>query len=143
MAHRVISLLRSKFGRIWSEADINHRAGFMSARPLGTRCCGRPNSLGGGCCTVSAFPQSIVLRCRVTLPFAELRQMLLVDEIDPGLHLGMPALDQDGEFADQPSERNQSNRISSAGRLAKTSARTVSASLRGVTRRPPTTNQRP
>jgi len=37
-------------------------------------------------------PQSIVLRCRVTPPFAELRQMLLVDEIDPGLHLGMPAL---------------------------------------------------
>jgi hypothetical protein len=33
LAHRVISLLRSKFGRIWSEADINHRAGFMSIRP--------------------------------------------------------------------------------------------------------------
>ena len=27
-------------------------------------------------------PQSIALRCRVTLPFAELRQMLLVDAID-------------------------------------------------------------
>ena len=38
-----------------------------------------------------AFPQSIVWRCPVTPPFAELRQMLLVDEIDPGLHLGMPA----------------------------------------------------
>ena len=48
--------------------------------------------------------------------------MLLVDAIDLGLHLGMPALDQDREFTDQPSERNQSNRISSAGRLAKTSA---------------------
>ena len=22
-----------QFGRIWSEADINHRAGFMSTRP--------------------------------------------------------------------------------------------------------------
>ena len=55
--------------------------------PLGTRCCGRPNSLGGGCCTVSDFPQSIVLRCRVTLPFAELRQMFLVDAINLGLPL--------------------------------------------------------
>jgi hypothetical protein len=52
---------------------------------------------------VSAFPQSIVLRCRVTPPFAELRQMLLVDAIDLGLHLGMPALDRDGEFTHQPS----------------------------------------
>jgi hypothetical protein len=43
------------------------------------------------------------LRCRVTLPFAELRQTLLVDAINLGLHLGMPALDQDREFADQPS----------------------------------------
>jgi hypothetical protein len=51
---------------------------------------------------VSAFPQSIVLHCRVTLPFAELRQTLLLDAIDLDLHLGMPALDQDGEFTDQP-----------------------------------------
>jgi hypothetical protein len=29
--------------------------------------------------------------------------MLLVDAMDLGLHLGMPALDQDGEFTDQPS----------------------------------------
>ena len=28
--------------------------------------------------------------------------MLLVDAIDLGLHFGMPALDQDGEFTDQP-----------------------------------------
>ena len=40
----------------------------------------------------------------------------MVDAMDLGLHLGMPALDQDGEFTDQP-ERNQSNRISSAGSL--------------------------
>ena len=33
----------------------------------------------------------------------ELRQMLLVDAIDLNLHLGMPALHQDGEFADQSS----------------------------------------
>jgi hypothetical protein len=33
---------------------------------------------------------------------AELRQTLPVDAIDLGLHLGMPALDQDGEFTDQP-----------------------------------------
>ena len=74
----------------------------MSTRPyiLGTRCHAAPTT-GGGCCTVSAFPQSIVLRCRVALPFAELRQMLLVDAINLGLHLGMPALDEDGEFADQ------------------------------------------
>ena len=26
-----------QFGRIWSEADINHRAGFMSTRPGGRR----------------------------------------------------------------------------------------------------------
>ena len=106
--------------------------------PLSTRCCGRPNSLGGGCCTVSASLQSIVLRCRVTPPFAELGQMLPVNAIDLGLHLGIPALDQDGEFADQPSERNQSKRISSAGRSAKASASAARASLRGVTRRPPT-----
>jgi hypothetical protein len=43
------------------------------------------------------------LRCRVTPPFAERREMFLVDAIDLGLDLGMPALDQDGEFADQPS----------------------------------------
>jgi len=47
--------------------------------------------------------QSIVLLCRVTLPFAEFRQMLLVDAIDLGLHLGMPALDQDGECTHQSS----------------------------------------
>ena len=29
--------------------------------------------------------------------------MLLVDAINLGLHLGMPALDQDRDFADQPS----------------------------------------
>ena len=56
-----------------------------------------------GVLPVSAFPQSIVLHCRVTLPFAELRQMFLVEAIDLGLHLGMPALDQDGEFTHQPS----------------------------------------
>src|SRR4051794_12060779 len=64
---------------------------------------GEGTQAGGGCCTASAFPQSIVLRCRVTPLFAELCQMLLVDAINLGLHLGMPALDQDREFADQPS----------------------------------------
>jgi len=29
--------------------------------------------------------------------------MFLVDAIDLGLHLGMPALDEDGEFTNQPS----------------------------------------
>jgi hypothetical protein len=67
------------------------------------------------CCTVWAL-QSIVLRCRVTLPFAELRQMLLVDAINLGLHLGMFALDQDRECA-------------GAGRLAKTSASAVQSVL--------------
>ena len=52
---------------------------------------------------VSASLQFIVLGCRVTPPFTELRQMLPVGAIDLGLHLGMPALDQDREFADQPS----------------------------------------
>ena len=47
-------------------------------------------------------PQSIVLRCPVP-PFGELRQMLLVDKIDPGLHVGMSALHQDGELAHQSS----------------------------------------
>jgi hypothetical protein len=61
--------------------------------------------------------------------------MLLVDAIDLGLHVGMPTLDLDGEFG-RP-ERNQSKRISSAGRLAKASASAARASLRGVTRRPP------
>ena len=56
---------------------------------------------GGGCC-IGGYPTSIVLRCRVTPPFAELRQMLLVNAVDLGLHLGMPALDQDGEFTHQP-----------------------------------------
>ena len=62
-----------------------------------------PPTLGGGCCTVSASLQSIVLRGRVTPPFAELGQMLLVNAINLGLHLGMPALDQDRELTDQPS----------------------------------------
>ena len=35
--------------------------------------------------------------------FAELGQMLPVNAIDLGLHLGMPALDQDRELTDQPS----------------------------------------
>jgi hypothetical protein len=39
------------------------------------------------------------LRGWVTPPFAERRQMLLVNAINLGLHLGMPALDEDGEFA--------------------------------------------
>ena len=76
---------------------------------------------------MSAFPQSIVLRCRVTLPFAELRQMLLEDAIDLSLHFGMPAFDQHGEFADQPS-RAKPAEFSSGGRLARTSASAVSAS---------------
>ena len=52
---------------------------------------------------LAASPLSILLRFRVMLPFAELRQMFLVEAIDLGLHLGMPALDQDGEFTHQPS----------------------------------------
>jgi hypothetical protein len=51
---------------------------------------------------VGGYPTSIVLRCRVTPPFAELRQMLLVNAVNLGLHLGMPALDQDGEFTHLP-----------------------------------------
>ena len=63
----------------------------------------RPNSLGGGCCTVSASLQSIELRGRVTPPFTELGQMLPVNAMDLGLHLGMPALDKNRELTDQPS----------------------------------------
>jgi len=40
----------------------------------------------------TAFPQSIVLRGRITPPFAERREIFLVDAIDLGLYLGMPAL---------------------------------------------------
>jgi hypothetical protein len=57
--------------------------------------------------------------------------MLLVEAINLGLNLRMPALDQDRESPTSRPERNQSNRISCAGRLAKTSASAVSASLRG------------
>ena len=57
---------------------------------LGTRCRMSPRLSAAGAHGV-AFP-SIVLRCRVTPPFAELRQMLLVDAIDLGLHLGMNSL---------------------------------------------------
>ena len=60
--------------------------------------------------------------------------MLLVDAIDLGLHLGMPALDYDREFADQPSRATPVEQNFLAGRLAKASASAVSASLRGVTR---------
>jgi hypothetical protein len=49
------------------------------------------------------FPTIKFLRCRVTAPLAERRQMLLVDAIDLGLNFGMPTLDQDGEFTHQPS----------------------------------------
>ena len=62
----------------------------------------RPTGLGSGVNKDALSPKSIVLRCRVTV-FAELRQMLLVDAINLGLHLGMPALDQDRELTDQPS----------------------------------------
>ena len=58
---------------------------------------------GAGLVYVSGCQQSIVLRCRVTPPFAELRQMLLVDAIDLGLHIGMPTFEYYREFADQSS----------------------------------------
>ena len=60
--------------------------------------------------------------------------MLLVDAIDLGLHLGMPALDYDREFADQPSRAKPVEQNFLAGRLAKASAAAVSASLRGARR---------
>ena len=41
--------------------------------------------------------------------------MLLVDAINLGLHLGMPALEQDGELV----QSAQSNRIYSTERLAR------------------------
>ena len=117
--------------------------GTLSGRCERAQNAGKPRLEPGaaGLVGVSASLQSIVLRCRVMPPFAELRQTLLVDAIDLGLHLRMPALDQDGEFPPGP-ERNQSNRISSAGRLANTSANADSASLRGITRHPPTTQER-
>src|SRR4051794_39692954 len=64
--------------------------------------------------------------------------MLLVDAINLGLHSGCLRLIRTESSPTSRPERNHSNRISSAGRLAKTSASAVSASLRGVTRRPPT-----
>ena len=69
--------------------------------------------------------------------------MLPVDAIDLGLHVGMSALHQDGELAHQSSRAKPFKQDFLRRALAKTSARTVSASLRWVTRRPPTTNQRP
>ena len=87
-------------------------------------------------------PPSIAFATASPPPFPELDQMLSVAAIDLGLHVEMPTLDQDGEFADQPSRAKHSNRISSAGRLAKASASAVRASLRGITRHPPTTQGR-
>ena len=85
---------------------------------------------------MSGFPQSIALRCRLTPSFAEFRQMLLVDAIDPGLHV-RHFIRTESSPTNRP-ERNHSNRISSAGRLAKASASAVNASLSGlVTPRPP------
>ena len=49
------------------------------------------------------FPTINLLALPGHAAFYELRQMFLVDAINLGLYLGMPALDQDGEFADQPS----------------------------------------
>ena len=74
--------------------------GTLSGRCERAQNAGKPRLEPGaaGLVGVSASLQSIVLRCRDMPPFAELRQTLLVDAIDLGLHLRMPALDQDGEF---------------------------------------------
>ena len=50
---------------------------------------------------------------RVGTPFAELRQMLLVDAIDLGLHLGCRRLIRTESSPTSRPERSQSNRISS------------------------------
>ena len=88
---------------------------------------------------VSAFPQSIVLHCRVTLPFAELRQTLLVDAIDLGW--GCLRLIRTESSPTSRPERNQSNRISSAGAWPIHRPMRQS-SLRGITRHPPTTREK-
>ena len=64
--------------------------------------------------------------------------MLLVDAIDfLGLHLGKPALDQDGEFADQSSRTKPFKQDFLSRAFAKASASVVNASLSGVSRRVP------
>jgi hypothetical protein len=58
--------------------------------------------------------------------------MLPVDAIDLGLHVGMSALHQDGELAHQSSRAKPFKQDFLRRALAKTSARTVSASLGAV-----------
>jgi hypothetical protein len=75
------------------------------------------------------YPTSIVLRCRVTPPFAELRQMLLVDAVDLGLHLGMPAVHP-------PAGQSETRRIGfpllgAAGSQAGRSGRAPAVALKG------------
>jgi hypothetical protein len=41
------------------------------------------------------------------MAFYELRQMFLVDEINPGLYVRVPTLDQDGEFTHQPTRQGK------------------------------------
>ena len=76
------------------------------------------------------------LRGQVTPPFAERRQTKRdQSRLAPG---DACALMRTESSPTSRPERNQSKRISSAGRLAKASASAARASLRGVTRRPPT-----
>ena len=63
-------------------------------------------------------PYNPFLRDRITAAFAELRQMPPVNAIHLGLHLGMPALDQDREH--QPAVQSETSRIGfPLGRLAR------------------------
>jgi hypothetical protein len=63
-----------------------------------------PRAAGLFLCRLS---QNQSLRCRVTPPIAELRQMLLVDDL--ACTSGVPALDQEREFADHPSRAKPSD----------------------------------
>ena len=55
--------------------------------------------------------------------------MFLLDAINLGLHVRVPALDQDGEFTRQPTRAKPVEYISSAGHLTKASARAPDASF--------------
>ena len=62
---------------------------------------------------VSAFPQSIALRCRVTPPFTELRQMLPVGATPENIlrpqHVQIALLQKTcGQFAERPSKTRSS-----------------------------------
>ena len=80
---------------------------LQQRRSQSRACCSAPpaavaKTTVAGAPRANAFPTIIRRALPGQAAVCQRREMFLVDEIDPGLHLGMPALDQHGEFTHQP-----------------------------------------